>query len=228
MRMLQVLFWSAFTTGAIALGTHGYAVYTKNQARDSDRDDVKAIAKALTTYREKHGQLPPAVLFDPATDTPYSWRIAILPELGLQALYDVYRRNEPWDSQHNLQVLSRIPDVYRSATAPPDSTMTAYFALTGADTAMGPTDGLAEPQVTDDLSSTVMIVSARREVPWTSPRDIEFDNYAPLPEFGGMHEKVFHAAFADGAARTLANSIDAELLKHMISARDGWPLDCEF
>jgi hypothetical protein len=228
MRTLKILFWSAFTVGSIVLCSHGYAVHARSQVRNSDGEDIKSIAKAIASYREKHGRFPPPVLYDTATDTPYSWRVALLPELGLQGLYDLYRRNETWDSQHNSQVLARIPDAYRSATASRDSTTTAYFALTGPDTGFSTTDGESDPHITDPYSSIVMVVSARRDVPWTRPQDIEFDQYGPPPELGGMHEGIFHAAFADGTGRAIAHSISADLFRQMVLACDGWPSGCEY
>jgi hypothetical protein len=226
-RVTFMMFWSTFTIGAIVLINNGYRIYARNQARDSDTSDVQAIAKAMLSYQEKHGRFPPAVLFAP-NDTPYSWRVALLPELGLQKLYDEYRRDEPWDGDHNRQLLARIPDVYRSVTERSDATTTAYFALTGPKTAFATTDGLSDPEITDPWESLITVVSARRDIPWTKPEDIEFDEFAPLPEFGGFHEGIFHAATASGHARVLRNPFwNADLLKQLINACDGLPSGCD-
>ena len=228
MRTLQFAFWSAFTVGAIFLVNHFYGIYAKNQARDSDRSDVETIAKAMLSYKEKHGRLPPAVLYDPS-DTPYSWRVALLPELGHQKLYDEYRRSEPWDSEHNRQVLTKIPDVYRSAAERSDVTTSAYFVLAGPKTAFASSDGLSDPEITDPWETLMTVVSARRDIPWTKPEDIEFDETASLPAFGGFHDGIFHMATASGMGRAMRMpNGQAEYLKQMINACDGLPNGCEF
>jgi len=40
-----------------------------------------------------------------------SWRVAILPYIGQKALYEQFRLDEPWNSEHNGKLLERIPDV---------------------------------------------------------------------------------------------------------------------
>jgi hypothetical protein len=42
-----------------------------------------------------------------------SWRVAILPDLGFDALYRRFRLNEPWDSPHNKALLGEMPGIYR-------------------------------------------------------------------------------------------------------------------
>jgi hypothetical protein len=228
MRKLKVLFWSAFTIGGILLVNHAYGLYTKGQAPDSDRADVRSIAKAMLSYKEKHGRLPPAVLYGP-DDTPYSWRVALLPELGFNDLYNDYRRNEPWDSDHNRALLTRMPDVYRSAVERSDVTTAAYFVLTGPKTAFATSDGLADPEITDPWDTLITVVSARRNIPWTKPEDIEFDETGPLPELGGFHKGIFHAGTASGHAGALQwPFVNSDSLKQMINSCDGLPSGCEF
>lgn len=41
--------------------------------------------------------------------TPYlSWRVHILPFLGRAALYDQFKKDEPWDSRHNNQLIAPV------------------------------------------------------------------------------------------------------------------------
>ncbi|HVJ84913.1 MAG TPA: DUF1559 domain-containing protein [Caulifigura sp.] len=229
MRLGRLLRFTGYALAAfvaikgIALGVHAYKVAGAPKA---DLDDIKTIAKAMSAYRDKHGKLPPAVLYDPASEVGHSWRVALLPELGYQMLYDEYNRNEPWDSDHNRQVLARMPDVYRSSMSPSDSTVAAYFVMVGPTTAFATSDGLSDPEITDGWDSLVTVVSARRDIPWTKPADIEFDDVAPLPELGGFHEGVFHMATASGDGRTVSLKVGATLLKQMINSCDGLPSSC--
>jgi hypothetical protein len=42
-----------------------------------------------------------------------SWRVFISPFLGQDALFGQFRLDEPWNSEHNLALLEKMPDVYR-------------------------------------------------------------------------------------------------------------------
>ncbi len=109
-------------------------------AREKAALRLKQIGLALHNYHDTYKSFPPAVLRGP-NGTPYSWRVAILPFLEFLEhadLYEQYRRDKPWNSPENLEVLQRIPDAYHAPFAPPDSTTTAVLALTGTGTAWDP------------------------------------------------------------------------------------------
>jgi hypothetical protein len=44
-----------------------------------------------------------------------SWRVLVLPYLGQEELFAQFRLTEPWDSDHNVRLLDRMPSTY----APP-------------------------------------------------------------------------------------------------------------
>jgi hypothetical protein len=100
-------------------------------ARRQSADNLKALMIGLHRYYAHHDRFPPAVIertFDGKT-VPHSWRVAILPFLGERALYDQYKFDEPWDSQHNRTLLEKMPAVFRSPLDAADSTNASYFAL---------------------------------------------------------------------------------------------------
>ena len=43
-----------------------------------------------------------------------SWRVALLPYLGYQKLYDQIQKGEPWNGLNNQKMLAMIPAVYQS------------------------------------------------------------------------------------------------------------------
>ena len=43
-----------------------------------------------------------------------SWRVAILPFIGEQNLYNRFRLDQPWDSPHNIALLPLMPALGRS------------------------------------------------------------------------------------------------------------------
>jgi len=54
-------------------------------------------------------------------------------------------------------------------------------------------------QITDGTSNTIMLVEAKRDIPWTKPEDIPYDPNKPVPKLGGGFEMDFFIALADGS-----------------------------
>jgi beta-lactamase regulating signal transducer with metallopeptidase domain len=192
--------------------------------RTQDFNKIRNIALAFHNYHDRTGRFPPASVTGPDGKTLHSWRVEILPDLGVsQDIIDAYRKDEPWDSENNRKLLAKIPDVYRSAADPADSTNSSFFLLSGNRTAVAGKGKLTE--ITDGTSNTLLVVEARREIPWTKPEDIPFDPSQPVPELGGHHPSGFIAAFCDGSARFLAQGIAAATLRNLIMRDDGNPID---
>lgn len=94
---------------------------------------LKAIAKAFSDYIDfANLRLPPAVVFDQHGNPLYSWRVLLLPFLGEEELYKQFKLNEPWDSDHNIKLLSKMPAVYRApGTNQTGSLVTHYQVFNG-------------------------------------------------------------------------------------------------
>lgn len=75
---------------------------------------MQMVAKALASYEQKHGQYPPAVVYDGQGKPMHSWRALILDELGEEKLAMAYRMDEPWDSPANLTLAGYRPWDYRT------------------------------------------------------------------------------------------------------------------
>jgi len=203
--------------------------------RTQSMNHVKQIGLAMHMFHDTYRRLPPAVLAQTTEQwqeaKPYSWRVALLPFLGQAPLYEQYRFDEPWDSPANLKVLEKMPDVYRAAGDPPDSTSTSYFVLVGPGTVFsegGPmprSKGVQFREIRDGMSNTLLVVEAKRSVPWTKPEDIPYDPAKPLPELGGHFEGGFLAALCDGSVRFLPKDLDEAVLRKLIEKADGQPVD---
>ena len=220
-------------TGAIAALTESVKAARGAARRAQSMNNLKQIGLAFHNYADQHGRFPPAVLYGPDGKTPHSWRVALLPYLDQEALYRQYRLNEPWDSPNNKKIAETAMPIYRHPDAPQDSTSAAYFALVGENTiftgekAAGDKAGRAFRDITDGTSNTILVVEAQRDIPWTKPEDIPFDPEKDLPELGGYTEGGFHAAFADGSVKFIADAIEATTLKALISRAGNEVIDHE-
>jgi hypothetical protein len=194
--------------------------------RNQSLNNLKIIAEAMLRYERKHGHLPPAVITGPDGKTQHSWRVELLPYLGQQKLYDEYRLMEPWDSEHNKALIERMPEVYQSPGS--NSTGTAaYFVPIGKGTLFGSENGTKLGEIQDNPLTTIMLLDAKREIPWTKPEDIEIDleRAHALPKVGGLQMAVFLVAFADGTVDCFDNELDPAKMREMLTIAGGEQVD---
>ncbi len=200
--------------------------------RAQSQNNLKQIGLAIHNYASVNNlHLPSPVLYGgPNKSVPYSWRVAILPYLEQNELYKQYDFDEPWDGPNNRKLIDKMPSTYGYpgvAGSLLSRTNASYFVLTGTATAFGvpagPKDatGITFADITDGSSNTIMVVEAKREIPWTKPEDIPFDPNGPLPELGGFARDVFEAGFADGSVRAISYRVNPSVLKALITRAGG-------
>jgi beta-lactamase regulating signal transducer with metallopeptidase domain len=208
------------TTGtALALFVPAIEAARGAAKQATSMNNLKQLALAMHNYAEANGSFPPAVLLGPDGKTPYSWRVALLPYLEAAPLFEQYRKDEPWDGPNNKQLISRMPAVFRDADAA-DSTSSSYFVLTGPATIFSGKEGTKFFEILDGTSNTLLIVEAKRDIPWTKPEDIPHDAAKPFPKLGGHERLQFLAATADGAVRAFGDNLKDEIL-HTLATKAG-------
>jgi hypothetical protein len=169
---------------------------------------MKQIALAMHSYVDtNNGRLPPAAVCDEDGRPLLSWRVLILPYIEQQDLYKEFHLNEPWDSPHNIELLSKMPRTYaapgsKAKKLPPYHTVCHVFVGEGA--AFEGKEGLRFPQdICDGTSNTILIIEAGEPVPWTKPEDIHFELNGPLPELRPIFKDIIRVGLGDGSVRYL-------------------------
>jgi len=155
-------------------------------------NDLKTLVLAMHNYLNTRARFPGNRTNSEGTPL-LSWRVEFLPLLEQQNLYDQFRRDEPWDSPHNLELMEFMPDIFRSVGDPPDSKTTRVMHFTGPEAPFpSPTDvnqnGPRIRSILDGTSNTVAFVEAGvgTEVPWTKPSDLEFNENNPFSVLGKL------------------------------------------
>ena len=140
-------------------------------------NNVKQIAIALHSYHEVYGCLPPAYVADKNGKPMHSWRTLILPYLEQKSLYNAYNFNEPWDGPNNRKLANTSLPVFNCPSAKKwDTPMTSYVAVTGPGTMWPGRQSTKFEDVTDGLSSTIVLVEiADSGIHWMEPRDITLE-----------------------------------------------------
>ncbi|MFO1004953.1 MAG: M56 family metallopeptidase [Planctomycetaceae bacterium] len=215
------------------------AQLAEGAAEVQSRKNINQIVLALHLYHEEHNVFPPAVLYgkdNKGGKFPHSWRVAILPYLNQQKLYDSYRFDEPWDSPANVEVMAKMPDVYRAPGDDRKDLHTDYVALVGKliddgsdpaklQTMFSSKQGTKMSMIRDGLSNTLAIVETKLDgkqaIQWTQPKDLSYDPTGELPKLGGLHADGFYIGFADGAALFINSKIKPTTIKALISPAGG-------
>jgi prepilin-type processing-associated H-X9-DG protein len=99
--------------------------------------------------------------------------------------------------------------------------LTHYQAFVGNGAVFDPIQTSKLQAISDGTSNTILVATAAKGVPWTKPDDIPFDPKANPVALLHMEENGCNVAFADGSVRFLAKTIDATVLKAMITKAGG-------
>jgi len=187
--------------------------------RMESSNNLKQIMLAMHNYEAAYRKLPAQAILD-ADDKPLlSWRVAILPFLDQQQLYNEFHLDEPWDSPHNIKLLDRMPSFFQNPSNPPAPGMTTYLVPMGEGVGLG-SSGISFRNMTDGTSNTIAVVDVNPElgVPWTKPDDFDINqvDLLNLLRFEGSN-----VGFFDGSVRFLSSSIDLELLEAMMTYAGG-------
>ncbi len=210
---------------AVAVGLLLPAVQKTREAaaRMSSTNNLKQIALAMHSYHDAMGTLPPAAITDKAGKPLLSWRVAVLPYLEQQALYNKFRLDEPWDSKTNLPLSKITLKVYSDPRLAVGPGLTYYKVFTGPDAGFPLLKGRKLPQIPDGTSNTLMAVAAGDPVPWSKPEDFAFDKTKPAPDLSRPFNTVL-AAMMDGSVRAIDPAVfvkNKDLLKWLIDPADG-------
>ncbi len=132
---------------------------------------------AVANYRSAYKHYPPAYVADENGKPMHSWRVLILPFIEQRELFRRYDFDQPWNSPDNLKLAERMPSTYAfHGEYRPGMTTTNYLAVVGEETLWPGTKARASGDVSDDRSSTILIIENKgQDVHWMEPRDVRFD-----------------------------------------------------
>ncbi|XZE52415.1 DUF1559 domain-containing protein [Planctomycetaceae bacterium SH139] len=189
-------------------------------------NNLKQISMAMHHYHDVYGHIVPAAIQGENGKPLLSWRVALLPYIGQQELYDQFKLDEPWDSEYNKSLLSRIPPVYADPLGgplPPGMTTYRLPVIPGA--IYSSAEPLRFKDIKDGLSNTIWLMRSPRSaaIEWTNPAAWELDS-------SNLRSSVFGDAlmaivgFGDGSVRTIEGTISEEMLGFALQYADGEPV----
>ena len=218
--------------------------------QEAQQDRPRAIVEQLQLWLDSHGPMPGNIYADGSDKPLLSWRVQMLrdPDLdedlveiepgGLEddekPLYQKFKVNEPWDSEHNRTLLEAktgfgyFGDEPLPFTATPGvkAGHTVYLAFQGPGTMLDGKNKKTEIDMKDGISGTLAIVevSPERAVPWTQPIDIDISAKDVQTMLGPPpRPEGYPAVLFDGRQITLPADIDIETLRKLAGWDNGVP-----
>jgi uncharacterized protein (TIGR03067 family) len=204
-------------------------------------NNLKQIALAFHSYHDAFTMMPAHAIYSKDGKTPLlSWRVAILPFIEQNQLYQQFKMDEPWDSEHNKKLIPLMPAIYEPLVVAPSKEMkkeavknaktegkTHYQVFTGPNTLFVGNKGKKLVEITDGTSNTILCVEATNPVIWTKPDDLVLPakNEDKLPSLGGMFESGMNLAFCDGSVSFVRRDIAPMTLRALITPAGGEVVD---
>jgi hypothetical protein len=217
---------TGYASSGVMVGLLLPAVQAAREAarRTNSMNNMKQILLAMHIYHDAMQKFPDARARNADGKLMLSWRVALLPYLEEGDLYNQFHLDEPWDSEHNLKLVAKMPRVYADPSVPvlPGTEgLTNYHVPFGDGLlfdAKGPTHFR---DVTDGTSNTIAVFEAARPVPWTMPEDAEISEANPAANLSRLRAGIFQVGFADGSVQVLPQTIDAMTLWSLFTRAGG-------
>ena len=190
--------------------------------RNDTLANLRDFSVAMQNYHDTKGKFPAHANYSEDGKPLLSWRVHLLPYMEEQPLHREFRLDEPWDSEHNKQLIAKMPDILQSSGSPLNQAdgKTLFVAPIGEGFVMdGTKDGVGIRQLTDGTSRTIYIVEADpdKAVIWTKPDDLQVDLENPTAGLGKLRAGIFIAAFADGHAAQVSTALDPATIKALFT-----------
>ncbi len=188
------------------------------------KNNLKRIGLALHNYHDAYGALPPAYTVDSSSRPLHSWRTLILPFVEQLALYNSIDLSKPWNDPANAEAFKTMPPVYSCPSTDLATGFTSYLGVAGTDSCFTPTTSRRFGEITDDRSTTLMVVEVAEEnaVPWMAPQDADPQIVLSFMKDGKLaHTGGTQVLMADGRALFLSDTMDSNTLQAMVTITGG-------
>ena len=194
------------------------------QLQEERSESFAVLGNALAEVLEQ-GYVPPSIedhpeWFGADGQSKLSWKVHLLPVLGEAELHARFRLYEDWDSEHNLELLEEIPEIFQSVEG---SSQSSFLGFGGEGMSMASGMLHKKDDLKDDADLTIMLmdVGDRLAVPWTQPIDLPSLDVEKLAEIADDTSGKIQVITVSGKKRTLRKRLSLEQLQAMLSIAGG-------
>ena len=188
---------------------------------------VRQHALGLLNYESANRHFPTQYSVDEEGQPLLSWRVHVLPFLEQNELYKQFNLEEPWNSDHNIKLVEKMPQVFwdmRAGSLKANQAGKTIFQVPAGEGLVF--DAAVEKgfrDLTDGSSNTISVVAMPIEhaVPWTKPIDWNVDLKNPLEKLEAEGKTRFVVALCDGSVHAVPMTIAKDDLRKLIDPQDG-------
>lgn len=216
--------------------TDDEAVARDRESIDQVANSLQGIALAMLNFEDAYQYLPPHPQDYKTAEgrknpqpSGLSWRVHILQFLGEAELYNKFHHDEPWDSEHNRELIEQMPEVYYSGNSDLENAGKTRFTLPFHATAAhhSKSRGVAFREILDGTSNTILVVVADKDnaAVWTKPDDLAIDMSDPREGWSQGVKGQLPIARVDGSVATVTQSLSDDQVRSLLTRAGGEPID---
>ncbi|TWU39651.1 DUF1559 domain-containing protein [Novipirellula artificiosorum] len=209
---------TGIATQGVLVGLLLPAVQAAREAarRTTSANHMKQLALAIHNHHSVYKRMP-GTINDPNGKPLLSWRVEILPFLEHQALYERFHLDEAWDSPHNRELITEMPETFVNPRLSVEPGSTVYREPSGDEYVFSPGKEVRFRDIMDGTANTILLLETNAEhaAIWTQPDGLAIDPDNPMSFADGL--PGFHACLADGSIRLLTNELDPKTFKAMLT-----------
>ncbi|HEY1065427.1 MAG TPA: DUF1559 domain-containing protein [Pirellulales bacterium] len=150
---------------------------TAAKAVATPADNLRTVILSAHLFHNLNKQLPHTGAFHGKSRlSGLSWRVAVLPCLEHEDLYEKFKLDEPWDSEHNKKLIAEMPAIFRVPGVELEPGRTMIVQAVGPETALP----LDRPAGIPDQNAVLFVqADPSKAVIWTKPDDLVVDPHTP-------------------------------------------------
>lgn len=197
--------------------TNSNFAFKDSPALEQERKQLKLAVSALSMHEKLFHrfslELPTDAAADERPGTQLSWRVHLLPLLGLESLYKQFDFNAKWNEGQNAALLDKIPAIYSTG----NGNRTRLRAFEGF-------VGSSYKEIRDGLPNTAACILVGNDLAteWTRPDPLQKDISAIL---SSLKNKPIQLATLDGELLSLSPQQAEQHLASLASINGGEIVD---
>lgn len=175
------------------------------------------LLKQVHKHVKRKGTYPPAFLVDEEGAPIFSWRVALLADMGGEEMLGLLKLDEPWDSEHNRRLVPFIPTIFSTSHEATDRGLATLHGIIGGKTILSDGRPLNPREIKSSPSKVVILTEVRPEkgVEWTRPSDLKVSQFSKLPETVRDRKGTVLVGYANSLCRRIPAKTDA---RHWLKA----------
>jgi hypothetical protein len=178
--------------------------------RTQKLNTIRQLMLGMLNYESAHRRWPTQYSASDDGKPLLSWRVHVLPFLDQNELYEKFKLNEPWDSEHNIKLVEQMPEIFwdmRSAALESNKAGETVFQVPAGEGLMfDGTNQVKFKDITDGSSNTIGLVALplKNAVPWTKPTDWNVDLENPLEMLKAEGRTRAEVGICDGSVQSFS------------------------